>query len=559
LTKRQSEALDLGRHVTLRAGAGSGKTHVLTERCLSLLERGAAEVRGIVTITFTEKAALEMKGRVRAGVRKKIRAAAASGDRERIRFWESVLEELPEARISTIHSFCSSLLRESPLAAGVDPDFQMLDGPAAALLLEDAIADFLDAGKEDPAYEPLRTLAVLWNRAETAGVLKTLFGSRHGALAWARATAAAPAGVIAERQCKYIREWLEDYLGGGRLENTIAELEALVCRDESDRQFAQWSAALACLREARSRAGGGLERFDFSPLASLNFTGGSKRNWGDGDLETWKLLGKQLRETGETLNKFTWSRLDDGAVVPLKALAALFLDAAAEYKARKGNGALLDFDDLQEKALEYVRKNPGAAGGGKFTHIMIDEFQDTDSLQWELARAIARGGAEAFSANVFLVGDEKQSIYGFRGADVRVFGEAADMLSAAGGGRVSLDVNFRSQRNVRGGVRCAAGAGLAEDRVRADGAGPAGRSRRPAPREDYSRAGEGGGPGVPGPPRPRSGTRRPVPEGNDRGGNAGPRQGRGDDAADEDRRRGGAVQVADPRGFLRGGVPGARA
>lgn len=462
LTERQKQALAHDRHIALRAGAGSGKTMVLTRRYLSILESAGASVENIIAITFTEMAAAEMKTRIVSEVRKKIEEAArcsgkdsgAEGggkcirDTEEIRRWEHILDAMSDARVSTIHSFCASLLRENPVEAGVDPEFTVLDDTGQVLLLKETINDFINREAEEGNGE-VRALSRLWSRRQLAEALETLFGARHKSLAWAAELSAMSDGEIRARHEELCSGGIDKLRGVSDLEGLLERLESLVCIDTGDRAYAMWQSAVSALRRICSEDTIPPDALD--ALTSLKFTAGSKKKWEDGHLEEFKAAGKQLRAWAGEVLRYRMNIRDYANAYAHRSLAGLFLSAFDYYEEAKGRGRILDFDDLQEKAALMLKTQPGVAAElrRQYRFIMVDEFQDTNPLQWEIISAIARNEDGVIGENVFLVGDEKQSIYAFRGADVRVFDAATRELDRSNAevdvdSRLDLDVNFRS-------------------------------------------------------------------------------------------------------------------
>src|SRR5215216_5785567 len=148
-TDSQREAIEIrGRRVIVSAGAGSGKTRVLVERFLRLLEENASwRVSDIVAVTFTEKAAREMVSRIRREIRFRIDKSKSAAERER---WRVHRNALDSARVGTIHSLCASILRAHPAEACLDPAFEVIEEIEAAALLEQAIQEAIDeAAKEN--------------------------------------------------------------------------------------------------------------------------------------------------------------------------------------------------------------------------------------------------------------------------------------------------------------------------------------------------------------------------------------------------------------------------
>jgi ATP-dependent helicase/nuclease subunit A len=384
------------------AGAGSGKTSVLVERfARAVIEDGVA-VEQILAITFTEKAAAELKARVRdrfasAGLHAEARAAEG-------------------AFISTIHGFCSTILRAHALAAGIDPEYRVLDQLESDRLgveaFDGALATFLhdDAGPERlrlvAAYTPDR-LAVMTRTAY--GHLRS---QGHEAPELPEIEPPRPAGEGArlDRAARIALAELDGAKDGVRVAEAVTRLES-------------------CLELLA--AAGGDEDFEPAELAKL------KVGKGAGALKTDAF--DEYREALEGLAALAAHQheLRDHAL-----LRELLRSYGARYARLKRDRSGLDFDDLELLANRLLRDDPvvGERWSRRFRHAMVDEFQDTNPLQNQLLERIA-------GDRLFRVGDEFQSIYRFRHADVSVFREQA-VQARADGRFEALTANFRSRPEV---------------------------------------------------------------------------------------------------------------
>jgi ATP-dependent helicase/nuclease subunit A len=393
------------------AGAGSGKTSVLVERfARAVIEDGVA-VDAILAITFTEKAAAELKARVRdrfaaAGLHAEARAAEG-------------------AFISTIHGFCSTILRAHALAAGIDPEYRVLDQLEADRLgveaFDGALAAFLhdDAGPERlrlvAAYTPERlatmtrtTYAHLRSQGEESPELPEIEPAR-----------AAGEEDRLERAARVALAELEGAKDGIRVAEARGRLErclVLLARDSGD---------------GTGAAGGGEAGPDLAEFAKL------KVGKSAGALKTEAF--DEYREALEALSALV-AHQEELRVHPL--LRELLRSYGDRYARLKRDRSGLDFDDLELIANRLLRDDPvvGERWSQRFQHVMVDEFQDTNPLQNQLLGRIA-------SDRLFRVGDEFQSIYRFRHADVSVFREQAEQ-ERADGRFEALTANFRSRPEV---------------------------------------------------------------------------------------------------------------
>ena len=443
MNPKQQQALRTDRNITLTAGAGTGKTRVLVERYLGILQQGAG-VQSVLALTFTEKAAAEMKIRIKESMLDRLRNSNTRSD---IRFWERLFEEFRDPRISTFHAFCAAVLREFPIEAGVDPAFTLMDESQAAVMFEDALEGFL--GRADASGHPgLAALCALWERRRIADVLRCLNASRFPALQWSRLYADMYADDIrvAYEQLSESRLRAPDVIGA--FSDMLDELNNISCGDDGDKLAPAFYAAREVL-DGFIRLG----QADLSRLEKIDLRGGSKKNWDD--IVQVKNILKRVRDYAGDVAKFQTSACDDVAAGITRVLAGFFLESVEYCNRAKGHGVVLDFDDLEIRVLELLKGNPKIRRllRGRFRHILIDEFQDTNDIQWEIIQYIARNGRSGeLESGIFIVGDDKQSIYAFRGANVAVFERAGSQLEQANAergaddsGRVELDVCYRSR------------------------------------------------------------------------------------------------------------------
>ena len=400
LNPEQLEAVETTGSVFVSAGAGTGKTSVLVERYVrAVCERGI-DVESILVITYTRKAAGELRSRIRAALR----------DRGR----PDLARELDGAWISTIHGFCNRLLRTYPFAAGLDPRFRELEDAGAAVLrgeaFERALETFCSTG--DP--ERLRLLATYRAdglRRMLTGVYETLrsagrelvleLGERPGledAIERLRVEAALLAADVSATptQRRNSSEVLHVVVEGS-LPERLVDLSAFQCRGARAASFEQ-------ARKAAERAG----------------------------LEELAAHDRDLLQ--ELLERF-----------------------ADEYAAAKRRESAVDFEDLQLAARDLLRDHAEIRDAMqlRFRLLMVDEFQDTNRLQCELIDLVAHPEL----TDVFTVGDEFQSIYGFRHADVDVFRERR----AEASNLLALRSNYRSRPQVLAAVNYLFGDAFGEE------------------------------------------------------------------------------------------------
>ena len=448
-TDEQRRALETrGVSVALSAGAGCGKTFVLTERFLAQLQpqdraaAGGSELGRLVAITFTERAAREMRDRIRQACHRQLQDAAE----EQVGYWLELSRDLDAARISTIHAFCGSLLRAHAVEAGLDPQFSVLDQAQAETLLYEALDERLRdrlAARDDAVIE----LVVEFGLERLYEMVDTLLRRRQE-IEWAQWHSETAEGLVTI--------W-DDY----RQTHTVPRM----LKQVADSRAADALLRLARLQPSRSpkmqaRFSFLLERLPALPHSTdakadleaiqenAKVQGSTKNHW-----ETEELY-EQFRKHAEELRKLIKElqpalQFDRAEALPAAETALRLLgvaaDVAEEYERRKQDLSALDFNDLLISARQLLtgpqRKGLRKRLSSQIGLLLVDEFQDTDPLQVELVKALCDD--DVTGGKLFFVGDFKQSIYRFRGADPRVFRKLRGEIPPPG--RLPLTLNFRSQ------------------------------------------------------------------------------------------------------------------
>jgi ATP-dependent helicase/nuclease subunit A len=382
----QRAAIEATGRIFVSAGAGTGKTAVLVERFVRAVCDRGLDVDSILVITYTKRAAGELRARIRAELRRRGRADLA--------------RELDGAWISTIHGFCNRLLKTYPFQAGLDPRFRELDDPQASVLSSEAFDEALDAFCAPGNDERARLL--------------TTYG----------------AGGL-RRMITGIYETLRS--AGRELFLELGERSPLAERIDALRVAAR------CL--ADDTAATELQRA--SAAALLGAIGADPRPDDLLDLSAHRARGERAASFEEARIAVEQAALDELAMRDRDLLQRLLDGFADAYAAAKRRESALDFEDLQLVARDLLRDDADLREREalRFKAIMVDEFQDTNRLQCDLIDLLAQAPGER---DVFFVGDEFQSIYGFRHADVAVFRERRD---EAGGG-LPLVQNYRSRPEV---------------------------------------------------------------------------------------------------------------
>ena len=414
-TPAQTRAIAAPASVFISAGAGSGKTRVLAERIVRLLAaEGGPLPRQIVAVTFTEAAAQELRARVTRFVEER----AESGEAH----WLGVLTALPLMTIGTIHSLCGRIAREHPVESGAGLSFLIQDETEAGAWLEERLPLALSACE--------------------AGDLLALPGRLR-----AEVTRALLADPLAARAA------LDAALRQTELPSE--ERRLLAWRQVE----AEWSAALTQLGLFSGPAGEKLEAYRLSAVqlgepapcsaaglcaletALQNYNGhlGGKK-WSEeakaavhAGLKTLQGLSRRSDLRGETAALAVHDRA-------LASLSRVFDTVNAQLQAWRTQEEVATFADLEVYADRALRRaEVQAYYAQRFTHLLIDEAQDTNPVQWRILKGLAGLGV-----NLTVVGDEKQSIYAFRRADVRVFHQARTQVQHLGGEQVTMHTSFRT-------------------------------------------------------------------------------------------------------------------
>jgi ATP-dependent helicase/nuclease subunit A len=451
-----AEALDAT--LIVEAAAGTGKTTELVGRIVALIENRRASIGEIVAVTFSEKAAGELKLRLREEL-ERARAKAAPQS-ESSRLLDAAVHDFEEAHISTIHTFCADLLRERPVEARVDPAFAVLTDTQADRLFDEVFGSWLHAQLANPLEGVRRSLRrpVKWRFDDDSddGPIERLRMAARGLREWRdhdapwqrpsydrKATIrslSAELKAFAELLGKPIKR--DDRLA-------VSLAQARTTSQDLERQKRQvgdmvpepiwdgWEAALVALSQHRDfvfpKKGTGAAfaigvTRDQAIAAHADLLAGLRAFRDQADADLAALLHEEMRE------------------------------CLQRYEARKQEAGALDFLDLLIKARDLVCENQEVCREfrKRFRVILVDEFQDTDPLQADLLLCLAGGDdGKVRPGALFIVGDPKQSIYRFRRADVGAYRRIADELGAGGATAVTLQTSFRSVPGIQNFVNAA--------------------------------------------------------------------------------------------------------
>lgn len=441
LDQRLRARQETNRSLVVEASAGTGKTRTLVDRILHLvLQKGPQgdpiSLKNIAAITFTEKAAGEMKLRLRREFEEISLEAGPKGERAR-----QALRDLDEASISTIHAFAVALLKERPIEAGLDPRFQALDETHSGLFFLEIWEAWLDRAiweRDVPIERALRAGLGLNKLQQLAGELR-----KHRRMLSDLKPGAPPTKdeILLE---------MESSIGEGKSYSSLV-------KDPRDRLANNLETAIRWLEKQASALASdgesttaGVGATDSAPRRSRNV--GSQANW-EGGRETKERV-QQFMERCVQLHE-RYSRM--GTQQLLYDLDRWIVEKfLPQWENQKRHRGFLDFDDQLLLARDLLRRSPAARSDfqRKFAALLVDEFQDTDPVQLEIVLLLSStdlnktdpADLKPDPGRIFIVGDPKQSIYRFRGADVETYLDvvAPQAMKARGLERVEITTNFRS-------------------------------------------------------------------------------------------------------------------
>jgi len=442
---RRAISDNLDETFVVEAAAGTGKTTELVTRIVRVLASGRAAMDQIVAVTFTEKAAGELKLRLREALEQERAESTDAATRGRL---EDALQTLEEAHVNTIHGFCAELLRERPVEAAVDPLFAVLTEPQAERLYIRAFNAWVQEALANPpegVRRGLRRTSAPWFGGEDAGPIDRirtagwiLAGLRDFTHAWTRRPF--DRLVEIERLVQSLHRLAEFSADGSEKDNLFKSLDGVrrlsrqiqLEQNLGQRDLDGWEARLVDLARdqglAKTKKGYGAKygaRSRTEVLAARDaFYADLLQFRGDADADLAALLQQELQPTIE------------------------------RYRELKDRQGALDFVDLLTRTRDVLRENRTVRAylQQRFTRIFVDEFQDTDPVQAEILLMLSADDSSVTEwtdvrprpGKLFIVGDPKQAIYRFRGADVGTYWRVRRLLEACGGRVLQLMTNFRS-------------------------------------------------------------------------------------------------------------------
>ena len=449
---RERISIDLEMNLLVEAGAGSGKTTELVSRMVALVGSGKATVEEIAAVTFTRKAAAELRERFQIRLEHRVREEAGGGGddllRERL---ARALDDIDRVFIGTIHAFCARLLRERPLEVGLDPAFQELPVEERIRVRRHFWEAYLErlVRDADPILEELSDAGLQPSRLW--GLFNHLVENPDVDF---------PTDEVASPKPSELTEVC------GQLEELVDRAWELMPDHEPQRSWDPLQKKLRTLHFTRDVTGWKKPPELFDALSKLCKSGSTphkitKNRWKDGDLAKALCDNVNAFGVGDTpahrlVNRWYGHRY--------RLAVRLGLHAARDFAAHRKRTGRLDFQDLLVLTADLLRGNNDVRKqlGRRYRRILIDEFQDTDPLQAEIMLLLAsepneeepEGDEPPLATDwrsvapregaLFVVGDPKQSIYRFRRADIQLYGFVKDRFRDFGD-VLELTTNFRSR------------------------------------------------------------------------------------------------------------------
>ena len=458
---------DLDTTLVVEAAAGTGKTSALIGRILSGIKSGRLALANMVAVTFTEFAAGELKLRLRSAIEDARQQATTSETKELL---SKAVQQIEEARVGTIHSFCADLLREHPVEAGIDPLFEVAPDDLTFPLFDLAFERWFEQQLANPGEGVRRILRRLPRRE---------FGGKRTATLARRPSVTGPkpmlrrAALDLAKDRDFSAKWktFEGFDRDTEIDELMGEIQELGVWSQSGHPDQWLTKSLAYLKRfyeevTRVESLGRPRDYDGIEARLFNFL----RHWGRA--KDWKAYyarddfpADDLRERRDALKTRIENFINNVGAELAPRLREELWPVIEEFERLKERAGYVDFLDLLLRARNLIRDDRSIRVDlqRRFTHIFVDEFQDTDPLQAEILMLLSADDpgqhnwrkVQPIAGKLFIVGDPKQSIYRFRRADVSLYQEVKQLIIASGGALVDLNVSFRSVPEIQQAVNAA--------------------------------------------------------------------------------------------------------
>jgi ATP-dependent helicase/nuclease subunit A len=458
---------DFSRSVALEAAAGTGKTEALAGRVVEAVAGGHARMARVAAITFTRKAAGELQVRLRTKLARALKEQDRTEDEQGLLY--NGLMEVEQASISTIHAFAESLLRAEPFTAELDPDFRVIEATETSLMFQRVWERWRHGAMQDPTGRLpalMRATANLlvdkktrksgppydWATSpikdEHVSSLARAISENRGDLAPLPDEGACPA-FVAEMDA-FLPELLHD------LRSVTPDESKLKAGKTGDTLYQGLLASLARL-EALQDVEDWRERFYGLTSVDIPTGAGSKAKWkSNEDLATTREASDELHQRWRAFLARSMPTACQWRNLPwTREAIALAEEVADAFAAVKQAEALVDFDDLLWRLRDLLRRSDEARAvlAARFDLVLVDECQDVDQVQLEIILLLTGRGDpdgedyQSIPGRLYFVGDPKQSIFRFRGADLAAYSRARERIGASAHA-LTLEQNFRSRRAV---------------------------------------------------------------------------------------------------------------
>ena len=423
---------DLDTTLLVEAAAGTGKTTSLVGRMIALLRTGRCEVESLAAVTFTRKAASELRARFQVELQLAARAATGETAKRLIK----AVTRVDRCVIGTIHSFCARLLRERPIEAGVDLEFEEMDESQDALLRSEAWSEYVAGlfAQQDGVLDDLHALGLQVQQLHDSFLT---FASYPDVTEW-------PAPSPAEIDWKSLRNQVAEYV------KYMEQLQPTFPMDKGTDKLMSTYQIIVRLARQRSLSEAAqlmelLERFDVgTKITQKCWPGGQAQ--GKLEKKRWEDFCTEIAEPAISC----WRAKRYQLVMRVLSQAATVYNQLRQTRGR------LSYQDLLLKAARLLSDQPPIRKyfRERFTHLLVDEFQDTDPIQAEIMLLLTAADpterdwhqCRPVPGSLFVVGDPKQSIYRFRRADIVTYNRVKQIILQSGGDVVPLTANFRTVR-----------------------------------------------------------------------------------------------------------------
>lgn len=449
--QRELIVCELDRSMLVEAAAGTGKTTAMIRRMVALLAGGRCCIDTLAAVTFTRKAAAEIRVRFQVALEQAV-AAAEGTARDRLR---AALEHIDECTIGTIHSFCARLLRQRPIEAGVEIDFTEIDEDTDRQLRQRAWRQYVDSliATDDPLVSELEELGLKieretrWTESivdelQELGLEVAQLGPAFMKLAEFPDVQKWPTPHVELPDLEPARQELRRY--AQHMADLLVALPADPGTDKLMPKYRQIIGAMACADLQRpAELMEVLEQFCGKAGVVHKFWPG-KKTQAKAEEKRWDEFSQVIAEP--LLQAWREYRYE--------AVMRAIRGGITEYDRLREERGVLSFQDLLLKSAALLRDKPQVRRyfRERFTHLLVDEFQDTDPIQAEVMLLLTSDDAaetnwqrcRPVDGSLFVVGDPKQSIYRFRRADIVTYRKVKQIIQASGGLIVSLSTSFRS-------------------------------------------------------------------------------------------------------------------